>query len=512
MQSSFSLLAVTAAAAVVLFTSPATAVTEKNSDILLHGKTAILLKFFHSPLHFFGGNNKTNNETTTITYTVEAQSVGNSTTTSTWTTAGVLVSHLTADGWPFQAQPSTGVAYHPEEMVTFWYNSSSSSPLTTAFRLTVVHQEKGAHVLHQQMSRAVLAPFAATETAGYRNVTLLDGHFNAIGEVRVTYLVVRPITRFNPAAEDHAYSDFDHVVYMGHRGTGVGKRFDLHQEFIENTIAAFNYACSKGGDAIELDVQLSQDEVPIIYHDFFAKVFLHDRLNAHHNVSFHVPIKDIPFRDFKRISTNFMPHVRADIETEDNQSFETLENVLKKVKPGCGINVEIKYPQLKVNQLFEGAIGAELNDYTDRILEVLYGHAGSRPIVITTFHADLAVMVQLKQNRFRVAFLTSGGTTPVLLRPAGDHRGAGHGLRSVIHMKGLSLETRDVLTTPAHISYVRSRQLALYLWGGELNSYQRLVELKKAGVTALIFDKLDLILANHTVTAVNEVVVDEVDK
>lgn len=43
-----------------------------------------------------------------------------------------------------------------------------------------------------------------------------------------------------------------------------------------------------------------------------------------------------------------MPHVRADIETEENQSFETLENVLKKVKPGCGINVEIKYPQLKV--------------------------------------------------------------------------------------------------------------------------------------------------------------------
>ena len=44
----------------------------------------------------------------------------------------------------------------------------------------------------------------------------------------VTYLVVRPVTRFNPAAEDHAYSDFDHVVYMGHRGTGVGKRFDLY--------------------------------------------------------------------------------------------------------------------------------------------------------------------------------------------------------------------------------------------------------------------------------------------
>lgn len=29
------------------------------------------------------------------------------------------------------------------------------------------------------------------------------------------------------------------------------------------------------------------------------------------------------------------------------QSFETLEAVLNKLHPNCGINVEIKYPQLK---------------------------------------------------------------------------------------------------------------------------------------------------------------------
>jgi len=67
------------------------------------------------------------------------------------------------------------------------------------------------------------------------------------------------------------------------------------EQFLENTIAAFNYACSKashshgpitlglifainlqGADMIELDVQLSSDKVPIIYHDFFVRTFLHD--------------------------------------------------------------------------------------------------------------------------------------------------------------------------------------------------------------------------------------------
>lgn len=187
MKSSFSLLAATA----VLFISSTTAAAEKNSgtlksnyfhfsltltshssDILLHGKTAFLLKFIHSPLNLF--NEKPSNETITITYSVETQNAGN----STWTSSGVLVSHLTAAGWPFQAQPAAGVPYIPEEMVTFAFNSTS--PLTTVFRVTV--HKKGNTT--QQTSRAVLAPFQASETAGYRNVTLLDEHFNAVGEVR----------------------------------------------------------------------------------------------------------------------------------------------------------------------------------------------------------------------------------------------------------------------------------------------------------------------------------------
>lgn len=63
------------------------------------------------------------------------------------------------------------------------------------------------------------------------------------------------------------------------------------EKFIENTISAFNYACknvmyrriesdhfypnftffflnAQGAQMIELDVQLSLDRIPVIYHDF----------------------------------------------------------------------------------------------------------------------------------------------------------------------------------------------------------------------------------------------------
>ena len=42
----------------------------------------------------------------------------------------------------------------------------------------------------------------------------------------------------------------------------------------ENTIASFKKAALHGADMIEFDVQLSQDLVPVIYHDFEVFVSL----------------------------------------------------------------------------------------------------------------------------------------------------------------------------------------------------------------------------------------------
>ena len=46
---------------------------------------------------------------------------------------------------------------------------------------------------------------------------------------------------------------------VGHRGAaGLAP---------ENTLAAFDEALVQGCDAIELDLQLSRDEIPVVYHD-----------------------------------------------------------------------------------------------------------------------------------------------------------------------------------------------------------------------------------------------------
>jgi glycerophosphoryl diester phosphodiesterase len=49
------------------------------------------------------------------------------------------------------------------------------------------------------------------------------------------------------------------MLLLGHRG--------CRGEFMENTIAAFDHAIESGCDGFELDVRLSADAVPVIWHD-----------------------------------------------------------------------------------------------------------------------------------------------------------------------------------------------------------------------------------------------------
>ncbi|MGB9678319.1 MAG: glycerophosphodiester phosphodiesterase, partial [Candidatus Ratteibacteria bacterium] len=52
---------------------------------------------------------------------------------------------------------------------------------------------------------------------------------------------------------------------IGHRG--------LCNKYTENTIEAFLDAFDNGADAVEMDIQLTKDNVPIIFHDFDLKRF-----------------------------------------------------------------------------------------------------------------------------------------------------------------------------------------------------------------------------------------------
>ena len=99
---------------------------------------------------------------------------------------------------------------------------------------------------------------------------------------------------------------------LGHRGASV--------DAPENTVAAFVLALDQGADGIELDVQLSQDGVLVIYHD----------MRLHPETGCDERIADMTLAELKALDMG------------EGQEIPTLDEVFEALGPAALYNVEIK--------------------------------------------------------------------------------------------------------------------------------------------------------------------------
>jgi len=74
----------------------------------------------------------------------------------------------------------------------------------------------------------------------------------------------------------------------------------------------------------------------------------------------------------------------------------TLAETFLVVPAGLGFNIEIKYPYEEECIMFSLS-PIDKNTYLDRILEVVFEHAGDRPIIFSCFEPDVCKMLSLKQ-------------------------------------------------------------------------------------------------------------------
>ncbi|MES1982153.1 MAG: glycerophosphodiester phosphodiesterase [Pseudomonadota bacterium] len=111
----------------------------------------------------------------------------------------------------------------------------------------------------------------------------------------------------------------ERCLIYAHRGANA--------EAPENTASAFDRALQYRIDGIETDVQLSRDEVAVLWHDrFLGKVGLPDR-----------HIDDFDYDALQAM--NFSRHFAADAPPE---SLMTLQQFLDDYRQRCGLLVEIK--------------------------------------------------------------------------------------------------------------------------------------------------------------------------
>ncbi len=122
------------------------------------------------------------------------------------------------------------------------------SVVTDALDRVVVAQQE----LQEELSRAVKVPITSSETAD----DVLEQVYSA-----KTSAAVSAAAAANSARQANSIKPryFGGIIHAAHRG------YASHS--IENTMTAFSKAIALRADALELDVQISSDGVPVVIHD-----------------------------------------------------------------------------------------------------------------------------------------------------------------------------------------------------------------------------------------------------
>ncbi|XP_013781830.1 glycerophosphocholine phosphodiesterase GPCPD1-like [Limulus polyphemus] len=403
----------------------------------------------------------------------------------------------------FHDQEQFGHLYNSEEYVVF--QAQMLKPHTVAYMVDLYVRNmdissENDQCIPEHMGFCYILPSNMQGTTGTCTMPITGSRQQPIGQLTLEYLVVKPLKncmcdfRISYARHWKRIRGLD----VGHRGSGNARRSDKIENLLENTVASFNYAARHGADMVELDVQLSKDMVPVIYHDYHISISMKKKKVTQEHEKLDVNVKDLTVHQLQMLtlspsSKGGHNHDFSEDDTEDNQPFPTLKHVLEAVDQHVGFNVEVKSPMQLRDGTWEGDGHFDLNSYMDIILTDLLQHAGSRYILLSCFHPDICTMIRLKQNKYPLLFLTQGVTDkypPYLDCRTSSIPMATFFCRSA-GILGVNAHTEELLRDLSLISFVTSCNLVLFCWGEDNNNRETIQQLKAAGVDGVICDRVD---------------------
>ncbi|KAL8602133.1 hypothetical protein ACOMHN_007402 [Nucella lapillus] len=406
------------------------------------------------------------------------------------------------------SQPATGCVYNQDDYLVFLARGMNQLYLgfQVDFYVHRAHREErqfvgSSHLLPPKMELSVYS----------KRVPIIGLNHRPIGEVQVEILHISPLPKhdcvMDVSYQNHwKWRNVGTTLNVGHRGMGSSYKSNVETEMQrvtsakENTIRSMYSAAQHGADFVELDVLLSSDSVPVIFHDFH--VCLSTPLKKHSSRRMvRVAIKDLTLDQLHSLKIYHSssedvcgsdPIEITDEDDMDDQPFPTLQCCLERVDPQVGFNIEIKYPQVLETGENEEDNFFDSNHFIDTILAVVLKYAGNRKIIFSTFHADTCVMVRLKQNKYPILFLSNGPTQRYT--PYKDWRCASfqHGINfaKAEGLLGVNFQAEGLLQDLALIPYIQSLGLVLFVWGEDLNEEHVRKTLRQHKVDAIIFDRI----------------------
>lgn len=98
------------------------------------------------------------------------------------------------------------------------------------------------------------------------------GNLNVIGTISFEFITITPFEHENMHIGSNStyWKTLITSRVIGHRGLGKNETSRKSLQLGENTLASFIAAANLGASYVEMDVQLTKDNIPVIYHDFLV--------------------------------------------------------------------------------------------------------------------------------------------------------------------------------------------------------------------------------------------------
>lgn len=360
---------------------------------------------------------------------------------------------------------------------------------------------------------------------------------DVLGTIEFEYIMVSPFhhPKMSLGRTETYWKSLVSTRVIGHRGLGKNLYSKKSLQLGENTVESFIAAASLGASYVEFDVQLTKDNIPVVYHDFLVAetgvdIPMHEltleqfldlnsvdnHVNGSHARERRRSVDDTDRGILKRsfgdnsnkgnaysdISSVLENRMRLTKTYKKNNfkgnfrghsiasSFVTLKELFKKIPANVGFNIECKYPMVDEAEKEDiGQIAVEMNHWVDTILEVVYDNANGRDIIFSSFHPDICAMLSLKQPSIPILFLTEGGTAKMADIRATSLQNAIRFARSW-NLLGIVSAASPIIKAPRLAQVVKSSGLVCVTYGAENNDPENANIEMDAGVDAVIVDNV----------------------
>lgn len=274
------------------------------------------------------------------------------------------------------------------------------------------------------------------------------------------------------------------ILVVGHRGCGMNSSpsSDVPRE---NSIRSFNLAATHL-PFVELDVQVTADGFPVIFHDSDLLFYSNSGVNE-------TRVADISLQEFLSLGYSNKRLLRRSAAGEvylwdSDDGLCTLQEAFENVNVSVGFNIELKFDDEIIYT------EAQLVRFISAVFKVVNESARDRQVIFSSFHPDAAKLARSMQSTYPVLFLTDAGCEVTYKDERRNSMEAAVRVCLEYGLQGIVAEARAVMertaTAMTVVRRVKELGFVMLTYGEMNNEVENVRRQRELGIDGVIVDNV----------------------